>query len=177
MAWVARHSDLAKSNIAAVEWSFGADHGNQAPPYKIDSPSGPFYISGRVDRIDWEGGHVVVRDYKTNRSSIYAKGGRKPAEGRRPNWHYPMILYALVAGEFFKAEAEPVLEFVDPREGEDQLKIEPGDPSELSELWEDLLKGRMKTARNPELCGYCQFFRLCRPHTMAVLSDEEVGEE
>jgi CRISPR/Cas system-associated exonuclease Cas4 (RecB family) len=165
MAWVERHKDLAQAEIAAIEWSFGARQGNHAAPYKVNSPSGSFYLSGRVDRVDREGGHVVVRDYKTNRSAFYAPGGKKPAEGRRPNWHYPMILYALAAKENFKAEAEPVIEFVDPREGQDQLWIDPGEPAELSELWENLLTGDLTTQPDSKNCDFCAFFRLCRPHS------------
>ncbi|MDR0622384.1 MAG: PD-(D/E)XK nuclease family protein [Deltaproteobacteria bacterium] len=180
MAWIQRHKDLAKSQLEAIEWSFGGRQGNDAPPYKVDSPSGSFYLSGRIDRIDWEGGHVVVRDYKTNRSSYYNAGGRKPKEGPRPSWHYPMVLYGLVAQDHFKAEAEPIIEFVDPREGKDQLTIEPGDSSELAQLWENLLDGTLTTPQDQKLCGNCDFVRLCRPQSrvgVAVDGGEEVLSE
>jgi CRISPR/Cas system-associated exonuclease Cas4 (RecB family) len=176
MAWIARHKELSKTEIAAIEWSFGPNQGNNAPPYKVESPSGHFYMTGRVDRVDWDGGHVVVRDYKTNRSSIYAQGGGKPKEGPRPYWHYPMLLYSLVAGELFKAEAEAIIEFVDPREGKDQLKIAQGDSSELSELWEALLRGELTLPIDPKQCDYCQFFRLCRPHSRIHATGDETED-
>ncbi|MDR2302037.1 MAG: PD-(D/E)XK nuclease family protein [Deltaproteobacteria bacterium] len=176
MAWIERHKDLAKAEIAAIEWSFGARQGNQAAPFKIDSPSGSFYLTGRVDRVDRESGHVVVRDYKTNRSAYYDAGGKKPAEGRRPTWHYPMILYALAAKENFRAEAEAVIEFVDPREGQDQLWVEPGEPAEFSELWEALLSGDLTTQPNSKNCDSCAYFRLCRPHSRIGLGRGDADE-
>jgi hypothetical protein len=171
MAWVERHKDLAKVKVAALEWSFGNSQGHDAPPYRVDSPSGDFFLTGRVDRIDWEGGHVVVRDYKTNRGLMYDSGGQRPKEGLRPSWHYPMILYALAAGQHFKAEPQAVIEFVDPREGEDQLGVEMGEPAEFSQLWEELMRGELGGPSDGGHCQYCQYTRLCRPRS-SVGSEE-----
>ncbi|MDR2367810.1 MAG: PD-(D/E)XK nuclease family protein [Deltaproteobacteria bacterium] len=177
MAWIERHRDIGKLHVQAVEWSFGGRQGNDAPPYRIDSPSGPFYLSGRIDRIDWEGGHVVARDYKTNRSAMFSpSAGRKPKEGPRPSWHYPMVLYALVARDHFKAAADAVIEFVDPREGLDRLEVEPGEPTEFSELWENLLGGELTVARDRQHCEGCDYRHMCRPRHEAGMGADE-GDE
>ncbi|MDR0356550.1 MAG: PD-(D/E)XK nuclease family protein [Deltaproteobacteria bacterium] len=162
LAWLKRHKDIARVNIAALEWSFGPNQGHAAPPFEVETPSGSFYLKGRVDRIDWQGGHVVVRDYKITRSSYY-KSADKPAEGFRPGWHYPMLLYALAAGRHFKAEPQAVIEFVDPKEGEDHLLIEKGEVEELSELWETLRAGNLSLPEDDGACEFCSFLRLCHP--------------
>ncbi|MDR1295901.1 MAG: PD-(D/E)XK nuclease family protein [Deltaproteobacteria bacterium] len=169
MSWLERHGNLAKLNLAALEWSFGPSQGHSAPPFEVESPSGSFYLTGRVDRIDRQGGHVVVRDYKISRTSYYGDE-RKPADGFRPAWHYPMILYALAAGAHFKADARAVIEFVDPKEGTDQLVVEDGDAKEFSDLWELLLQGRLTKAPKAESCGYCGYARLCRPAALQTES-------
>ena len=43
---------------------------------KVDGLDEPVWFSGRIDRIDQSGGKVLVRDFKTGRSSPYTSGGK-----------------------------------------------------------------------------------------------------
>ncbi len=73
---------------AFLEWSFGGDNGD-APPLMVDGVA----VSGRVDRIDVDGGgrRAIVRDYK---GRVVSAGARWAEDGR-----LQAALYALAVRE------------------------------------------------------------------------------
>jgi RecB family exonuclease len=81
---------VLRPDPARLDWSFGGPDGT--PPLRIDGVA----VSGRVDRIDSDGGRANVRDYKGR--TVYP-GSRWAQDGR-----IQAALYALAVREHLGVE-------------------------------------------------------------------------
>ncbi|MDR3153519.1 MAG: PD-(D/E)XK nuclease family protein [Deltaproteobacteria bacterium] len=178
--------------ILAVEWRFGrgksrrgeaAADGAQArggapsaPPLKVESESGAFYMEGRLDRVDRlpDGGLRVI-DYKMRHSGYYA--GKPKPEALSPSAggfplrpvgirvsHCQLLVYRLAAERYLLGRASARYEFMSPPHEKSFIEGDPGGPEVLSALWENLLERHTEPAdglTDEATCAYCDYARLC----------------
>ncbi len=116
---------------------------------------GEITLSGRVDRIDTNGTHTRVLDYKTTHPSKLKKWAEHPGE------HVQLPFYAWLA------EAEAAYLPIDTDEPRLYALDEEVDPKaiamRLPELLEKVASGTPLIANGAEaVCGYCEARGLCR---------------
>ena len=81
--WLHKRLGSTAADQVHVEVGFGPPSRRRDQPtelgevhVEVDGLDEPVWFSGRIDRIDQSGGKVLVRDFKTGRSSPYTSGGK-----------------------------------------------------------------------------------------------------
>ena len=164
----------------AAEIAFG-----RPEPIEILLPDGPLYVHGFIDRIDIEGGRMLVRDIKTGRSH--------PRQGKEaepdPVMDIQIALYGMVARSLARGLGAPekvaaAYAYADGR-GNQERSFR-GDFAELEKKARTWLSAVVSLARdgvfprtpNEDDCRYCAYRVACGPgandHAAMVL--REAGE-
>jgi CRISPR/Cas system-associated exonuclease Cas4 (RecB family) len=166
--------------FVAVEQTFGYES-----ECRLDTEAGPLYVRGKIDKLDREGGTLLVRDIKT--------GKAKPRDAKAPpdsGIDLQLGLYALVAKRLAKEWGTPQ------RVGVSYLYLRRGEVARSwlgsdYEVLEEATRGWLVTAReiltqgafvrtpNRDDCTYCSHRPVCASELDRVPSafaDERVPE-
>jgi hypothetical protein len=149
------------TRFVAVERAFG-----QGEPFSLSAGGVPLHLRGSIDRLDVEGRHLLLRDYKTGRDHPRTGDEEGPTLGR----DLQIGIYGLVARKFAKAWDLPKdlqVAYVYPRAGEERAfrddypELEAATKEWLAVAAGLLSSGRFPPTPNTGDCAFCPFTPLC----------------
>jgi hypothetical protein len=149
------------TRFVAVERGFG-----HAEPFSLSAGGVPLHLRGFIDRLDVEGRHLLLRDYKTGRDHPRTGDEEGPSLGR----DLQIGIYGLVTRKLAKAWELPKdlqVAYVYPRAGEERAfrddypALEAATKEWLSVAAGLLSSGMFPPTPNTGDCTYCPFTPLC----------------
>jgi RecB family exonuclease len=144
----------------------------------IDAGAGKLHVHGRIDRLDVEGDHALLRDLKSGND--HPRIGKEA--GPTPNRDVQLGLYSLVARKMareWKLPARLQAAYVYPRRSDERaFRDDHGELERATKEWLGVAHGLLSSRSFPpspsgDDCKYCPFRVACDGQDRALAAAEE----